>query len=105
MKRERKNTELFHLTPSEYQALGVRSRAKILEWKGEKLIGPVTGQDCDYSLYSLYRFLIEKIEKVDGTLMDLRILHTTQHLHRYARSIRIELDDGKLVVQKRQDDG
>jgi len=94
---------MFNLTPQEFFALGAGSRKKILEWKGEKLIGPLIAESKGFSLFLLYQFLIELIDHHDGSSQNMRLLDKLSELNRYLKSIRIELDKNRLLIHR--DDG
>lgn len=91
---------MFNLTPEEFFALGVGSRKKILEWKGEKLIGPLIAESKGFSLFLLYQFLIELIDNQDGKEQNMRLLNRLGELNRYLKSIRIELDNNRLIIHR-----
>ncbi len=91
---------MFNLTPDEFFALGVGSRKKILEWKGEKLIGPLIAESKGFSLFLLYQFLVELIDNHDGTGQNMRLMDKLGELNRYLKSIRIELDKNRLIIHR-----
>jgi hypothetical protein len=91
---------MFNLTPAEFFAMGIGSRKKILEWKGEKLIGPLIAESKGYTLFLIYQFLIELIDNQKENSQNMQLLDKLGGLNRYLKSIRIELDQNRLIIHR-----
>lgn len=92
------------LSPAEFFSLGIRSQSRILDWRGERLLGPLESSGLGHSVYQLYRFLIERIDYPDGRVKEIRLLEDLRGIGRYLRNINLLLDDCKLVIRNGPDD-
>lgn len=104
MIHNRGSEAMFDLSPAEFFALGVRSQSKILEWRGERILGPLLNGGSGHSIYQVYRFLIEKIDHPDGRVKEIKLLNDLKGLGRYLKGISLSLEDNKLVIDNDDQD-
>lgn len=95
---------VLDLSPAEFFALGIRSQSRILDWRGERLLGPTESSGLGHSVYQLYRFLIERVDYPDGRVKEIRLLEDLRGIGRYLKNINLSLDDYKLVIRNGPDD-
>lgn len=102
---EKFNNSSFQLTMPEFLSLGERSRRRILEWKGTKLIGPLEHENQKHSLYMVYEFLVETIDSCAGGQVEIRPLKGHSGLSKFLKNIHLEIDKLKLSVEEDPPDG
>lgn len=87
------------LTLPEFLSLGERSRKRILEWRGTRIIGPLENENRRHSLFSLYEFLVETIETCSNGKTEVVPLSGNGGLSKFLKHINLDMDKQTIRVE------
>lgn len=99
MQEPQDSENIFSLSPSEFFSLSENAKKRILNLKGERIIGPIVENGVEHSLYLIFKFLVEGLKSTDNQHIENYVeIKSSEKLAKYTPFINIESQNGLLVI-------